>query len=383
MGILDKIKNFFILEEKAISLVEQKARIEFKDIDIKLDELMLKINEKEKNVEEEVNKKAHETSERLKEQLLILKSISLEERKESEKLKFIVMENLAFYISNLERFSEDIRKKQKIEEIKTRLMGFDKNTKTHFEKASILIGKELEETKNRIKEFVRNFNEIIESNKEIFEKKKKIEEIKNLLEKIEDYEKQEKEANTGIEAKENEKERIGREKEEREKEISEIKNSEKYIEMRRKKQEREKENEEIKEKARKTKEKIDFKELKRNHHTNSKNMGIIKNYEANFLLSLEEDKNLEFISIINKEEIGKEIKEIREKLIKIKSIGEEELEKEIKEKEEQLEKKKNEIAGIRSFVDDCLERAGKIKERKELVRNEIREKLEHLGIFLL
>lgn len=383
MGILEKIKSFFLLEEKAVSQSEQKARIEFKDIGRKLEEISKDLFEREKNVEEEISKKAQETSEKLKEQLLILKSITLEERKESEKLKFIVMENLAFYISNLEKFSADIIKKQKIEEIKTRLMGFDKNTKANFEKASILIGKELEETKNNIKEFVINFNLVIENNKEIFEKKKKIGGIKNLLLKIEEYEKQEKEANSEIEEKEKEKGRIGKEKETKEKETNEMKNNEKYKEIEKKKQEIERENEETKERARKTKEKIDFKELKRNHHTNSKNMDVIKNYENNFLLSLEEDKNMEFMSIVNNEEIGKEIKWIREKLIEIKSAGEEKLILEIKEKEDEAKKLNESIAGIRSFVDDCLEKIEKLGGKKEEIKKEVREKLESLNVSLL
>jgi len=379
MPLVSFIKKLFSAKEEETP--EEKAKIEFKDIGIKLDEISKTIEQKEKIVDEEIEKKAEELNEKLKEQILILKSISLEERKESEKLKFIVMENLSFYVNSLEKLADNLKKKQGIEQVKLNLSNFSKNTKNNFEKASILIGKELEIVKEAIKDFVISFNKIIENNKDVFEKKKKIGDIKKLIGKIEELGKQKTDYKENIEKREKEKREKEKEKNEKEKEIAKIKESSEYLEITESKKIKEKEKEKIKEKVRKIKEKINFKELKRNHHTNSKNMEIVKNYEENFILALEEKP--EFLEIIGNEQIVRELKEIKDKLVELNEIRENDTEKSIREHEETLKQIGGEMSSIRINVDEEIEKIKKTEEKTEEIKREIREKLEHLNISLL
>ena len=255
MSILLSIKKFFSAEKQTSKPEQEKTQIEFKDLGIKLEELSKETEEREKCIEEEIKKKAGETSEKLKKQLVVLKNISLKERKETEKLKFIVMENLAFYISNLEKFSEYLGKKQGIDGIKAVVVNFNNHTKNNFEKASILIGSQLEDVRESIKEFVKDFNSIIESNREFFEKKKKILELKALLLKINEFEERGRENKREIGKKEEEKERLIKEKTKKTEEVNELKETKEYKKIEVEKTRRVQEKEAIREKAFKAKEK--------------------------------------------------------------------------------------------------------------------------------
>src|SRR3989344_3248329 len=167
----ETIKGIIQIEElpsKLESKINELARLkrQFKD------DLLGRIS----NFEAEANKK-----------IIVLESIDISQRKEHDRIKTIVKENLHLYILHLKRTIDNIKEaeKEEIEEYINRLSStlneFGRVSSKPFEKATILIGDELSDTRMIIISLIKDVNKIMENNNFLLEKGRLCLVLTNLL----------------------------------------------------------------------------------------------------------------------------------------------------------------------------------------------------------
>jgi hypothetical protein len=123
---------------------------------IKLDNLDEEIKKEKKNLEEqsgnfnkEIETLVKDFSSKIQDILPSIKKLNIDKRKENEKLKEFVVDNLSNYVAHLEKLIEDFSVLEKnkgedyAEQVQKTFNRFSKNSIANFERATILIGKEM------------------------------------------------------------------------------------------------------------------------------------------------------------------------------------------------------------------------------------------------
>ncbi len=155
MGIINKIKEFLKQEKKEES--EQK--------ELQLQELENWLNERNTFIEKELKEKSKNIQnqitiliEKLEEETKILEKLDLKEKREGERIKQITELGKKDYIQAVEKLIQSLKDKKEIFNIPYEINKFAvSSAKSHY-KATHLIGKEIENITNTIKE-IRKLNE--------------------------------------------------------------------------------------------------------------------------------------------------------------------------------------------------------------------------------
>ncbi len=383
MSWLDKLKNVFKEEKKEERQIE---KISIEQLVQRLDEERKDFLEKEESLKKEVMARIYQLDIDINKSIELLKRVDLEQRKEYEKIKLIVRENLSLYIAllliiifNLKNINiKDI--KAYIERIFTILNYFDKSSHKPFEKATILIGEELRTTKNLIKDFFIYVKKIVKDNNEFFEKMKNIGDItiltneikqNNAYLKILDIQCQEfnKQLNKKIEEQYTYKDKI-----------EQIKNSDKYKMDLREKENYIKKLREFEEEIQSVRNRINLKLLAKHFHYDNKKNKIIHEYSTNFKSALQNDENLEIfnmIKIAQHIELN-DLKEVRAKIISLNEKIITDTEKEISSIEDKIKSIELEILSIKSNLADELKKKDKILLKTEKIVLETKKQAEPL-----
>jgi hypothetical protein len=319
MGILD----FFKSKEQNL----KKEKIEFKDISRWIIERREKERMKEIKAITNIKEIISELSLELSEKKEAFKSINIREKREHEKIKEVVIQNLEIYKDALDSFTQNLNyiEGEQLEVFMSNLnkivLDFEKRSKVPFERATILIGKELAGVKEVMSDFFKNINSLFENNKLIISSlnilkiaENELQELKNLIKEKEGILESQK-------VLESRRTNLKLEEESLEKKLDKEKNSINYLNDQKSKEEATFRKKHLEKKILNLRTNIDFKSLESVHHRNEKQMKIIKNCENDFnglidgthedFLSLLEDAKGE---IVRKEieEITKEGKEIEE-----------------------------------------------------------------------
>ncbi len=325
-----------------------------------------------------------------KEKIKILSEMDLKDRKAEGKIKLVVKENLANYLHHANRLVDKLcqmdskSQKEIIETINSTFLEFEKRSSLNFEKATLLIGKEIGDIKEIVRIFFKDMKIILRENEDFINKLGKISSIESKIsdfveaEKIKaEIEKTTKNYKKCIGGLNNQINRI-------KSEIEKIKKSEKFlceeekkINIVRKKQEQDKKFYELK-KA------VDFKSLTNCYHSFEKEMNIIKEYKEDFRQAFQKNKCENILKLIDKAkqdpcEIQNKIQDIIKKEIEIDDIivG-----------ETGVEQKESEIKRIKSEIESFnLKRDNGEKRYKKLKINEIvaliKEELLKMNIELI
>lgn len=301
MSFFERIKKIFEPAKQEIikiSLFEVGPWIQQKEQESKTQESIIQIQLKEK---------AKEFLAHIQVQQTALLQMNLGEYKVEPKIEQIVKENLLRYIThlnylkaNLESLThkrEPLTLQSFLQELGASLANFEKNSFKHYEKATIIIGKELGNIKASIKTFAQDINKIIKNHEPLFENQKMKEEIKKYLKQYYDLDGQNKKINQNIEAF-NERIRIlDKNLKEKEQELGlfilsqEYQNHLKYEEnIKRKHDELQKEILDIKQN-------LNIKFLLKAFHHDPKKSSLIKSYEDP-KEALEQDPTFNILSII-------------------------------------------------------------------------------------
>lgn len=379
------IKGFF---KKIFSEKEEKKQetISIAELEPFIARMKKSLEESEKSSLNSIKSNLTELIGELESHVKVLEKIRLEDKKEEQRIKIIVKENLFLFIKYLKVYIEklkNVREENFLKNISSILSEFSKKSEASYQKATILIGKEMGNVKESISRFVASSKRIIEENKENLASLEIIKDIEKKIKLLEEA----KNSKSEIESKIHELELRKKDKNEAvnilEEEVHKIKQSESYRANIKRKEENENKKQEIKKEVNKLRESIDFKHLAGIFHTNEKKMSLVKYYSENFSQALESDSGESLIEILKEINYNKEIEnKIQALTARKKEVDSFNQVNETKDIEASITKIKSEselVDNEKSRLEKALEKQDTLK--KSLI-NEIKRELEKININL-
>ena len=371
------------IENEKISVRELEPWLFNKKTEIKKqEEIFLKV------IQERIFQLIQESEE----EISALKKIDVDKKKAEEKIKLIVKENLDNYIYYLEKLMAKLKDTSEekdnavrniIEKINSVFSDFEKRSKMSYEKATFLIGKEMEKTKESIGLFFKDLKKFLKENQDLIDKAKIISSTETKIRKFSEVKKIKSEIEKTILDYNNKINNLNNNIKIREEEIKKIKKSEKFIEQEKKKEELKQKKEELEEGIYKLREIIDFKALTNFFHIFEKEMNMIKAHKENFkqafqktngveIISLLQESKLQSPEIINKmQDITKKEREINSMVIE--EIGVENLETRIKKIKSEIE-----ILNSKKLAEE--KRNNKLSRNLNEIINLIKEELIKINV---
>jgi hypothetical protein len=322
-----------------------------------------------------------------------LQEVNLKSRKEDERLKKIVAENINFYINYLERLISDLKNLDKnltiqeyVSKIQIIFNIFKKNSDKSVEKATILVGKEFEEISEILRIFSRDFNKIIVDNNSIFERIPILERLNNLILEFKNMVKTVNGIEEGIKKLRQDKERILNQKKSIEEEYEKFKKSEKFKRYQETLKEHESEINNLNKRLLNLKGKINLKFLLKHFHNDEKKSILLRDYQERFLETLERDNNLEIIEIIEKGlkvNFSEEIKGLKRDFEKINHNKEYVEETEKNSFEEKINEKEYKMLEISKQIDEEEKKILRLKEKNKDTVEAIKKELNSISSILI
>jgi len=381
--------DFFRIGRKQEKAGQEEAKkIACQNLDAEIEAEFESLNKKIQDAKQQARQGILQLNSELKGHISTLRNINIDEKKEPERLKFIVKENLNHYISCLQKLMDELESlaidRDYFEKISVIFENFRKNSINAFEKATILIGKEIDDVKNSIKAFSESFNSIITSNKDAFEREKTANQLKNLMLRLEDEKNAGQQIENSMQNLEDNLKGLEKQKLEREKRLEEIKKSSEYKELLEEKEKLRKNTGELDNEIFSLKQDIDIKYLSKYFHYEKKKSQILKEYTENFKSALENDNNLQIAQIIKeiKPDFDIErIKETRLKAGKLKSRQEAPIEAQIKAIEDDIKRLSLEALGMQGSIEQEKSRIGKFHEKASQTTRDIENQAKLLWGF--
>lgn len=379
MWLTKKIKDFFLTENPVEA--KMQSYLDFKDIPAALEKRREKQNALEEELRRKLTARIKSFEKDVSESLAALEMIDLSEKKEHEKIKIVVGENLRLYISYVQRFLEDARKlsfldlEQDLNRIVLVLRDFESKSNISFQKATILIGEDLANVRKIIREFGLFFNGVSEECRNVLESARKVKKLSENLNALNDNMTYKRESEEKISSLEKDILKNLEEKEKLEKEIENISKSDRYSDDLRNKEERRENLKVIDREIESLKKKIDLKSLIKKVHGDSKKSKLVGDYTRDFKLALLNDNEFEIIFAFgeDKEKYFDLLKKLRSE---IEELGKDFITKTDEElallrgglSEKELGKKSIEIA-----IESEKKRADKISAKTEKLISDIKD----------
>jgi len=313
MGIL----NFFKKKEVV------KREISFEDIPNWILEKKSEERLKEKETSGRIKPLISDFLKELCVEIEELVKVDITNKKEDEKLKMLVIKNRDEYLKYLDSF---IKKLEHIDHkgleeatkyLKKTLIEFQKESRIHYERATILIGKPMGDTHETIGGFAMHLNKIFQKSAAIYSNLKIINDVEEKFGNIPLVEKERDSIDAKLKESDKKKKELETAIKKVEKDIEDKKTSKEYLEEKANHEKSIIEKKRIENELSSLKSTIDFKSLKNLYHVNDKKMKLIKDYEEDFSLILYRDDIFELLSEKEIEFLKNKIAEVR---IKIKEI---------------------------------------------------------------
>lgn len=375
MGFLEKIRKFFdnkeILEKKEYNFETARKLIE-KELEV--------IDENQKKRVLEANKSVLEAISNLDESIIKLRNINLNDRKEDQRIKSVVAENLSQFTEQTVKLKVELTKLEKnesyLENIERILANFNRMTKTSYQKATILVGKELEEVKLMINEIVTKIKPLYSDNLSDKDKKNKIKTILEDYKKLENLEKDCSSVDEIIKQKEENLKEIRLKIEKIDEDLKGISQTKEYQKEQQEKEKKKKDIENNDKEISEIKERINFKSLSKKYHSDEDNMEIITKYADNFKKKLIEENIEDLVEFLEKENINIDIRELKNRTIDILKVIPSKIDEKIKEMNERKQRLDYEMNNIRKEIHSFNKE--KIQMKIEEIRKDIKDSVEKL-----
>lgn len=381
--------RFFKFLRKREREIKQTEEVLFRNLDSWVEDKNSEIKKDNSAFLELMKSKLFDLVDNLKKCIVDLENLNWEKIKEKERIKLIVKENLESYLDRLKKVVYDLENLKSFDRIKDELTivfsHFDKRAAMNYQKATILIGKELAEVNENVRKFFREINKIQNENLELFRKLEAISNVKNRLEKFKESEKIILEIDSEIKSFEKKINNLKNETENYQRRIEEIKKSEKYFEELKKKERLEELMKSFQNKLSNLKNMTNFKELKKIWHKNNLEMAFVKKYNEDFGEILCHDDGERFrkliISLDNEDLLIEKLTEIKN--LK-KEIGKIKLEKSLTEDlEKNIEDLQNELLRMNSQGSIERKRVEKLEITKNSFVEDIRKDLMKIEVYLV
>lgn len=322
----------------------------------------------------------------------IVKSFDVHTRIAEDKFKSAAEEGRSKYIiavksliSNLDNLQED-KAEIVISKVDRFFLDFNKNSHMSYERATILIGKEMADLKNEIKVFSKDMIKIFEENKGLVDFSKAIPIIELKLKQAYEIKKDEDRTDKKIVSLDKE---IKDKQEENKRifeEIEKIKGSLEYLEHLKNAGECKSLKEDLEKDFITLIQLIDFKALGNFYHIFEDENERVKAYRNAFQINFQKDNGKEILGLLNMsklntEEILNKINEINSKIEKLKNKIENDEDK-TKELFYNIENTVIDIDNLKSIKNREEKRMEKFKITKEEITNEIKKDFEKIGVDL-
>lgn len=371
----------------------EEEKISFGEIRNYLDSREKENKTKEKKVLELINERIKEFVVEIEKRIRTLEEIDVEAKKAKEELKSITISGRNKYIESVEEFVESLEDMEKenlekfIQNAKKVFSNFEKSSRKNYERATVLIGKEMGEIKKFIGNFSLNLEKMLEENKEIIEFYENIAYIKEKLYLIDEKDYTNKKIEEEIKIIENKIEDIKKLKEKIVKEIERIKNSEEYKKNIETKEKIESLENDIDNSIVNLRQFIDFRKLANFFHIFENQMEIVKKYRENFKEEFKKDFGKSLIILLNEAKLNNEAIEEKINQIKNKKEALENLRSNLKEdKVEELSSELEKINLSKEELNKEKENKEKIKEElkkgKEIIKKEVKDKLKEMDVIV-
>jgi hypothetical protein len=392
MGIFDFLKKIF--EDEKVEETK-KEKITFSETKNCIENKRKETETKEKDIFILIKNRINILSTEIKEKIDILKKIDVNSKKGSDKIKFTVEEGRKRYVELLEYLIIDLNNLQenKLEKIIFSIdkifSDFNKNSYLSYEKATILIGKEMEDIKIKLKVFSKELLELFDENKNIISSSQTISSIELKFRKSEKIKEEIEEINQLIVHMD---QKIIFEEEQNKKileEIERIKKNPEHLEYL-KRLDKVKSLETDLEKDIRTLEKfIDFKALGSFYHIFENKMKILNLYKGDFQKNFQKDDGKEIFDLLNAaklvteniSEIMKKINNKKEEIVKEKIQNEKE-EHMIRELYSESSNKILQMNSLKSEKSQEEKRITKLDANEKEIIGEIKKEFEKLGIYM-
>jgi len=324
LSILNKIKLMFTKKQEKKD-DEIKEIINIEELPSRLEIKINELNALKRQLKNEISKKVSCFEIETNEKIVDLENIDISQRKEYDKIKIIVKDNLNIYISHLKRTIDNIKKAEHevienyIIRIFQTLNEFNKISSKPFEKATILIGEELGNTKAIVISFIQDINKIVGDNNFIFEKNKSYGIIGNLLSESKQLNSLYMEIDNKLLGSNINLENAKAEQNILNSKLSEIKETDSFKEYAQEKLNYKNRLYFLESEIQVINEKLKLKLLLKKFHHNKKIDELVRDYINNFKNALKEDKELNIINILDEDnkKLAFKLREIQNTLISL------------------------------------------------------------------
>ena len=386
MSLSNFFKKLFGKERISENKEEIAKEIPFNELENAIEDKKLELETQQREIISSIKNLFSEFLNELAEKIEILQNFDLESKKAEAKLKLIVKENLSQYISNLQELIKRLSELEEkgLEELTKKankiFSEFDKRSYLNYEKATILIGKEIAEVKEAVKKCYNSLKKIFEENSNLIFSLDSIPILKNNLKEIGKFNAFISELNNKINFLEKKIKEISEKNKKFLLEIEEIKKSEEYEKNLKKEKEINALKEELEREIYFLKDQIDFKALGREFHSDEKKMRIIKHCKENFMSYFENESEFQKLRIlINEAKLDfNKISEIRnslkDKKEKISRAGDLLKENSVKDLLSEIEKNSSEIEMLNLEKEKIMKNNEKIEQKIKNLKEETIQK---------
>ena len=375
---------------------EKFEEIRFEEFENWFEKRKVEVNEDNALFSRHIQGIAKKTCSEFEDEIEVLKKIDLSQKKENDRAKLIIQENLNYYINYLKKLKEEIeilKYEEKnpdalLKEIDSIFSNFKKRSSASFQKATYLIGKEIEQVQNSIMHFYKSLEKAISDNKKLIEISSVIQSVDERLDELNENRNKIKEINTSLKKEKISSEKLSQEINNLSKELKEIETSKEYKEENIRKSEINEKKRHLEKEVYRIKEMIDFKELMNFFHSNEKEMKRIKKFYWDFkeeLNNAEELINLLDESKFCTDEIMIRINNFVSKKQEIKNqedILKLEFHTMIVVKQYEIQKKEKEFQYQEEEKEKKLKKLEKIEFSIKEIKDLIRKNLEKINVIL-
>ena len=379
MSWVDKLKSIF-KEEKAVE--EKKIeKVSLEDLYFKVEEKLKEQNGEKELLKKEVLKRIERFAMEMSKAIEVLENVDLTKRKDYERIKIIVTENLSLYITQSKKLIgnvksvESLEVKEALSKLSFYFNEFNRVSYAPFEKATILVGNELVAIKNILREFVKDCNKVFNDNKIFFDEIETSENLNSLVSRVKQNRIYEEELNQKVSGlndslkKEKEKYETAKQK------IEDAVNSEDYRDDIKEKEKHREKLIRLEKEIESVKQKINLKSLSKWFHYDKKKSQIIKDYSKDFKSVLLNDHDLIILDLV-KEAQGSEIDGLGELQLKIPELSKHfttKTDEKIAELENDLSKFEADIKNIERSIEYEQNKKNKLAAKKEKTLLEIKK----------
>jgi len=393
MGIFDFLRK--IADKKIKGTKPEK--IAFPEIEKWIENKTKEIEAREEEIFALIKEKINVLANELKIKMSVLEDVDIESKKVEYQIKSTVNEGRKKYIECAKSLINNLNNVQKdrLEKVITHINGvfldFNKSSYTSYERATILIGKEMGDIMGELKVFSKNMTEVFNKNKDIVDSFNVIHLIKSKLKQFEKIERDIDRISKAIISieqeiteKENENKKILEE-------IEKIKNDADYLEHLEKLEKIKSLKEDLKKNFLNLRQLIDFKALGNFYHIFEDKIEMIKSFREEFETNFQKDDGKSISNLLNNaklntKDISDKINQINKKREEIaKNETEAENEKNKDKSRELCSKTSDIIIGIGNLKNEKAreeKRCEKLKASKKGILNEIKEDFGKIGVEL-